>query len=234
MLGQDTAFRDVLKHMAGRIAPNQIGRYGQLQEWLEDIDDPENKHRHVSHLWGVYPGEEINYGTPDLLDAARQSLIFRGDEGTGWSLAWKINLWSRFRDGNHAYELVKVLLSPAWGDRKVRGGSYVNLFDAHPPFQIDGNFGAAAGVAEMLMQSHGGEIVLLPALPDALPDGQVKGLKARGGFELDIAWKNGELESLRVHSKMDNSCRLVYREKEMLLEMEKGETLRLGKDMTIM
>ena len=212
ILEVDRSFRDTLKGILPRIAPNRIGRYGQLQEWLADIDDPENKHRHVSHLWAVYPGNEINMDTPELLDAARQSLIFRGDEGTGWSLAWKINLWARFRDGEHAWNLVKTLLSPAWGERNSRGGSYPNLFDAHPPFQIDGNFGASAGIAEMIVQSQGDQIELLPALPKALPYGEINGLMARGGFELDIRWQDGQLESLKlVASKTGDQGHFIYK-----------------------
>ena len=185
------------------IAPNQIGRYGQLQEWVEDIDDPENKHRHVSHLWGVHPGKDINWDeNPELMNAARQSLLYRGDEGTGWSLAWKINFWARFLDGDHAYDLIKLLFRPI-NSRKPGfggGGSYPNLFDAHPPFQIDGNFGAAAGILELLVQSHMDTIRVLPALPKALKNGAVSGLRVRGGFEFDLQWEDGQLKSLKVYS----------------------------------
>ncbi|MEP4531666.1 MAG: glycoside hydrolase N-terminal domain-containing protein [Cyclobacteriaceae bacterium] len=210
ILGVDSDFREKLKKMVPRIAPNQIGKHGQLQEWLTDIDDPENKHRHVSHLWGVYPGNEISVETPDLFEAAKQSLIFRGDEGTGWSLAWKINLWARFREGNHAWKMIESLFSPAWMERSGRGGSYVNLFDAHPPFQIDGNFGAAAGIVEMIVQSQGDKLVLLPALPDALPNGNISGFKARGGLTLQIQWKNAELKSLSIQSNISQTIDIEY------------------------
>ncbi len=228
ILGTDREFAAKLKEMLPKIAPNQIGRYGQLQEWMEDKDDPENKHRHVSHLWGVYPGNEINWvQTPDLMKAARQSLIFRGDDATGWSLAWKINLWSRFLDGNHAFELVKLLFRPVQIDEAVSvrgGGSYTNLFDAHPPFQIDGNFGAPAGMIEMLVQSQLDEISILPALPDALPEGKITGVCARGGFELTFSWKGGKLQKIDVLSKAGQKCKLRYGDKAIIQNTEKGKT----------
>ena len=180
------------------IGPNKIGKHGQLQEWMQDVDDPNNKHRHISHLWGMYPGNEINYdATPDMMNAAKQSLIFRGDEATGWSLGWKINCWARFKDAEHAFTMVKMLLSPVKGG----AGSYPNLFDAHPPFQIDGNFGGAAGIGEMIVQSHTKYIDILPALPAAFANGEVKGICARGGFVLNIKWTEGKLQRLTVTSK---------------------------------
>ena len=210
ILNTDKTFRETLKEKYKQIAPNQIGKYGQLQEWLEDKDDTTNKHRHVSHLWGQYPGNEINWDeTPELMKAARQSLLYRGDAATGWSLGWKINFWARFKDGDHAFKMIQMLMSPA-----TRGaGSYPNLFDAHPPFQIDGNFGGAAGIGEMLVQSHTKYIDILPALPDALPNGEVKGICARGGFVLNIKWKDGKLQQLEVLSKTGNDLQLRYNNK---------------------
>jgi len=227
ILGTDQQFAAKLKEMLPQIAPNKIGKLGQLQEWMEDKDDPNNKHRHVSHLWGVYPGNEINWQqTPELMKAARQSLIYRGDEGTGWSLAWKINFWARFLDGNHAYNMVKLLFRPVQIDDVVYtggGGSYTNLFDAHPPFQIDGNFGAPAGMIEMLVQSQLGEINILPALPDALPTGKISGVCARGGFELTFNWSGGKLQQLTVLSKAGQKCKLRYGDKVVEMQTEKGK-----------
>ncbi|MGQ7867824.1 glycoside hydrolase family 95 protein [Sunxiuqinia sp. sy24] len=227
ILNTDEAFARKLSKMLPEIAPNQIGQYGQLQEWLTDLDNPKNKHRHVSHLWAVHPGNEINWNdNPELMRAARQSLLFRGDEGTGWSLAWKINFWARFLDGNHAYDMVKLLFRPVEIDDVAYsggGGSYANLFDAHPPFQIDGNFGAPAGMVEMLVQSHLDEIAILPALPDALPEGNISGVCARGGFELAFSWSGGRLERVEVWSKAGKSCKLKYGEHEVELQTEVGK-----------
>jgi alpha-L-fucosidase 2 len=210
LLNVDSAFRITLKEKIKQIAPNQIGKYGQLQEWMQDVDDTANKHRHISHLWAVHPGNEINWDdTPELMKAARQSLLYRGDAATGWSLGWKINCWARFKDGDHAFRLIQMLLSPSKSD----AGSYPNLFDAHPPFQIDGNFGGAAGIGEMILQSHTKFIDILPALPAALPNGEVKGYCARGGFVFDIKWSDGKLQELAVTSRAGQALLLRYNNK---------------------
>ncbi|RPI20840.1 MAG: glycoside hydrolase family 95 protein [Acidobacteria bacterium] len=214
ILGRDTEFAAKLDGVRQEIAPNQIGRHGQLQEWMEDQDDPNNKHRHLSHLWAVHPGNEITPLQPELFAAARQSLVYRGDQATGWSMGWKLNLWARFLDGNHAYLILKNLLRPPVPQDKwdAGGGMYPNLFDAHPPFQIDGNFGASAGIAEMLLQTHTGEIALLPALPDEWPTGLVTGLRARGGLTVDIAWADHKLKTATVIGSPGTSCRVRYGE----------------------
>jgi alpha-L-fucosidase 2 len=212
-LGTDRVFADTLKTMIQRLPPMQIGQHSQLQEWLEDWDRPNDKHRHISHLYGLYPSNQISpYRHPALFDAARTSLVYRGDKSTGWSMGWKVNWWARLLEGNRAYKLIVDQLTPAPLETKSEhGGTYPNLFDAHPPFQIDGNFGCTAGIAEMLVQSHDGAIHILPALPDAWPSGTVKGLVARGGFVLDISWKEGKVSQVKVTSKQGGNCRIrVY------------------------
>ncbi|NQD71874.1 glycoside hydrolase family 95 protein [Sphingobacterium shayense] len=208
VLGEDTDYRAKLQAMARRIPPMQIGKYTQLQEWLEDLDDPKNDHRHVSHLYGLYPGNQISpYGTPELFEAARNSLIYRGDLATGWSIGWKVNLWARLLDGNHAYKIINNMLTILNSGNK-EGRTYPNMFTAHPPFQIDGNFGLTAGVAEMLIQSHDGAVHLLPALADVWHTGFVSGIKARGGFEVDMGWSEGDLTKVTVKSSIGGNLRL--------------------------
>jgi alpha-L-fucosidase 2 len=226
VLHTDEAFAKMLAEKYKQIAPNQIGKYGQLQEWMEDKDDTADTHRHVSHLWGVFPGTDITWdGTPTMMHAAEKSFQYRGDDGTGWSLAWKVNLMARFKQGDHAMLLVNKLLSVAEnGSAKERGGVYHNLFDAHPPFQIDGNFGGAVGIAEMLVQSQQGYIDLLPALPTALPNGELKGICARGGFVLNLVWKDGKLQSLDVLSKTGNTCTIKYKGAVQNFKTIKGKT----------
>ncbi|WP_114781896.1 glycoside hydrolase family 95 protein [Botryobacter ruber] len=217
ILNTDQAFRKTLLATRERLAPMQIGKHSQLQEWMHDSDRPDDKHRHVSHLYGLYPSNQISpTRTPELFDAARTSLLHRGDPATGWSMGWKVNLWARFLDGNHAYKLITDQLKLVGGrqdDVSTKGGgTYPNMLDAHPPFQIDGNFGCTAGIAEMLVQSHDGAIHILPALPDNWADGEVSGLVTRGGFEIAVTWKNRQISQLQVTSKLGGNCRLRLHE----------------------
>ncbi len=229
VLKKDAAFMQKLHTLIPQIAPNKIGKHNQLQEWMEDVDDVRNQHRHISHLWGVFPGADITWKDSALMKAARQSLIYRGDGGTGWSLAWKVNVWARFKDGDHSLQMIKNLFTPAIDDRgREHGGVYNNLFDAHPPFQIDGNFGGASGIAEWLVQSHDGVIELLPALPSELPDGEVKGICARGGFVLDLKWQQGKLQTVKIFSKSGNTCKLKYGSNVIALATKKNGSYQLN------
>jgi alpha-L-fucosidase 2 len=248
ILGIDADFRQKVLAARAKLAPFQIGKFGQLQEWLQDIDKEYDTHRHQSHLYGMFPSNQITPETPALFAAAKKSLIGKGDEATGWSLAWRINLWARALDGNHAYLLLRNLLSePGDESQKLaapaidpktgkpakrpesKGGTYPNLFDAHPPFQIDGNFGATSGITEMLMQSHEGFIRILPALPDAWPSGHVEGLVARGGFVIGIDWSGGKLKSATVKSNVGNVCR-VFSEEGLKVADENGGEIDVKND----
>ena len=219
ILGTDKKFARRLIAERARLAPLQIGSAGQLQEWLQDLDlqSHDLHHRHVSHLYGLFPSAQIDVQTsPDLAAAAKKSLELRGDQATGWATAWRINLWARLHDGNHAYRILQFLLSPA--------RTYPDLFDAHPPFQIDGNFGGASGIAEMLLQSQNNEIQFLPALPAAWPNGSVHGLRARGGFEVDIAWQDGLLTTATIRSLAGNPIHLSYGQTTKFVRLKKGQT----------
>ena len=220
VLGVDKKERKQWEEVLAKLAPYQVGRYGQLMEWSKDIDDPKDEHRHVNHLFGLHPGHTLSpVTTPELAKASKIVLEHRGDGATGWSMGWKLNQWARLHDGNHAYKLYGNLL---------KNGTLDNLWDTHAPFQIDGNFGGTAGVTEMLMQSHMGFIHLLPALPDAWKNGQVEGLCAKGNFELNIAWKDGELAQVDILSKNGGACEVRYKDVVTSVKTVKGKTYKLA------
>ena len=237
LLEVDKDFRNEIQSALEKLYPYQIGEKGHLQEWYHDWEDWDPKHRHQSHLFGLHPGTHINpTETPALAKACEQTLIDRGDETTGWSKGWRINLWAKLYNGEKAYKMYRELLryvDPSGLETNYSdgGGTYPNLFDAHPPFQIDGNFGGAAAVLEMIAQSNEDEILLLPALPSVWSEGKLQGVCARNGFELDVEWSQGKLDKVTVRSKAGKPCMLVYGDKRVDLETVKGEEYRFGSDL---
>lgn len=232
ILGIDSEFASQLTAKRLRLAPTRIGSDGRVMEWLEEYKEPDPQHRHISHLWGLYPGHEITpTATPELATAARKTLDVRGDGGTGWCIAHKMTLWARLGDGNRAHRLLLNQLKPALINDRITtngGGTYANLFDAHPPFQIDGNFGAAAGIAEMLLQSQGHEIRLLPALPDVWPEGEVRGLRARGGFEVSLRWQGGKVQEAVIRSTTGGRVKIGLGDKALNFSFRAGERIKLN------
>jgi alpha-L-fucosidase 2 len=227
LVSPDADFTERVQEALNKMAPMKVGKHSQLQEWQDDWDDPKDNHRHVSHLYGLFPSNQISpVKTPELFEGAKQSLIYRTDESTGWSMGWKVNLWARLLDGNHAYKLIQDQLHLVTADQRKGGGTYPNMLDAHQPFQIDGNFGCTAGIAEMLMQSQEDAIHLLPALPTVWKNGSIKGLVTRGGFVIDMTWKNNKVSTLKVYSKLGGNCRLKL---ENTLKANKGITLKKAK-----
>lgn len=226
ILDIDADFRDQLKTMRDRLPPNQVGHAGQLQEWLEDWDTDarEQRHRHISHLYGLYPSTQISPAkTPDLAAAAKVTLETRGDLSTGWAIAWRINCWARLLDGDRTHDILTHLFSPS--------RTYPNMFDAHPPFQIDGNFGGATGILEMLLQTRSGEIELLPALPAAWPTGRVQGLRARGGVGVDVAWRDGKLDHATFKSDRGAATKVLYQSRVQSIEIPANQSVSLDGDM---
>jgi alpha-L-fucosidase 2 len=232
IVGDSSQLQNEVTMALEKLYPLKIGRWGQLQEWKEDVDDPKGTHRHVSHLYGLYPGYQISMQTtPELANAAQKSLEARGDGGTGWSLAWKINFWARLGDGNRAHQMLINLLNPVEHSPTAieHGGTYPNLFCAHPPFQLDGNMGGAAGITEMLLQSQSGILHLLPALPNKWETGEIKGLKARGNITVDIKWRKGTLTQVKLFSPVDIEVKLLYSGQTKIVKLVGNKPMLLNK-----